>query len=358
MDRPHQDQKRRATLKGRFLSLPTLVSFGLALAFLFFLVTRFDIDLSETWESFKSSNHGLFILALFIHYTTFVFRGARWSILLKNAGTSAPGSEQQAPIGGEPVGPSTPLCARLLLLGWFTNSVTWFRLGDAYRAYLYSGETRSSFSHTMGTIFAERVLDTLLVFILLVVSALFLVRGGVGTSWMFVALSALLLFMLAVVLVLMGLFRWRLAKHLPRALEGAFRRFHQGTVRSFRRLPMATFLGLLGWSSEIIRLFLVAEALGFSLSIPLVILVTLGAAMLTLVPITPGGLGVVEGGTTGLLLLSDAVDTKTAAFSIIILDRSISWLSIIVVGAVVLLWSEVSRGRRATSDKQTVSENK
>ena len=205
---------------------------------------------------------------------------------------------------------------------------------------------------------AERVLDTLLVFILLVVSALFLVRGGVGTSWMFVALSALLLFILAVVLVLMGLFRWRLAKHLPRALEGAFRRFHQGTVGSFRRLPMATILGLLGWSSEIIRLFLVAEALGFSLSIPLVILVTLGAAMLTLVPITPGGLGVVEGGTTGLLLLSDAVDTKTAAFSIIILDRSISWLSIIVVAAVVLLWSELTRGRRATSDKQTVSENR
>ena len=127
---------------------------------------------------------------------------------------------------------------------------------------------------------------------------------------------------------------------------------------SFRRLPMATILGLLGWSSEIIRLFLVAEALGFSLSIPLVILVTLGAAMLTLVPITPGGLGVVEGGTTGLLLLSDAVDTKTAAFSIIILDRSISWLSIIVVAAVVLLWSELTRGRRATSDKQTVSENR
>ena len=246
MEWPHQDQKRRATLKGRFLSLPTLVSFGLALAFLFFLVTRFDIDLSKTWESFNSSNHGLFILAFFIHYTTFVFRGARWSLLLKNAGTSAPGSEQQAPIGGEPVGPSTPLCAKLLLLGWFTNSVTWFRLGDAYRAYLYSGKTRSSFSHTMGTILAERVLDTLLVFILLVVSALFLVRGGVGTSWMFVALSALLLFILAVVLVLMGLFRWRLAKHLPRALEGAFRRFHQGTCGQLSSVAHGNHLGAFG----------------------------------------------------------------------------------------------------------------
>lgn len=115
---------------------------------------------------------------------------------------------------------------------------------------------------------------------------------------------------------------------------------------SFQRLPLVTLLGALGWMAEAGRLFLVVEALGFPLGLPLVIFVTLANAMLTLVPITPGGLGAVEWGVTGLLLLSPVVESETAAFSIVALDRSISWLSVIVVGAAFFLGREVIRRHR------------
>ncbi len=342
---PHINIKNRPqpNFRGRFFSIPTLVSFIVAGAFLIFLVTRFDIDLGATWESFKSSNHLLFLLALLVHYTTFAFRGARWRILLQNAR-----GESDPPV------PGAIHCSSLVILSWFTNSVTWFRLGDAYRAYAYTQDTGGSFSRTIGTILAERVLDMALVFLLLAIATVALLVTGVGMSWLFVGLAALMAAFLAAVVLLMGVFRSRLARFLPRRLESAYQRFHEGTLGSFRRVPVVTLLGLLGWLAEISRLFLVAEALDLPMSVPLVIFVTLANAMLTLVPITPGGLGAVEWGITGLLLLSSGIETETAAFSIVVLDRSISWLSVIIVGLLVFLAREVGRRRCAPAKVESL----
>lgn len=336
MQQVQGSEKPRPTIRGRFLSPFTLVSFAVAGAFLVFLITRLDIDLDATWTSFKDSNLGLFLLALGVHYTTFIFRGARWRLLLQNAHDDTEGPKL-----------TTLHCGSLILLGWFTNSVTWFRLGDGYRAYAYAEDTKGSFSSTMGTILAERVLDMALVFILLGVATLFLVATGVGTPWLFVGLAALMVVVMLGVLLGMGVFRTHLVRLLPARLEEAYYRFHQGTVSSFRRrLPLITLLGFLGWMAEVGRLFLVAEALGLSLTLPLVIFVTLANAMLTLVPITPGGLGAVEWGTTGLLMLSSRIQTETVAFSVVALDRSISWLSIIAFGFLLLLGREVVKRRR------------
>ena len=325
-------------IRGRLISAPTLVSFVLAGVFLGFLVTRFDIDLGATWDSFKSSNPLLFALAVVVHYTTFLFRGARWRLLLQNSRTAS-----------DPPTPGVLHCSSMILLGWFANSVTWFRLGDAYRAYVYAEDTGGSFSRTIGTILAERVLDMALVLVLLVAATLFLVASGVGTFWEFVLLAGVMVALLAGVLVLMRFFRRRLARLLPGPLEAAYHRFHEGTVGSFRRLPLVTLLGLLGWLAEVGRLYLVAEALGFSLGPGLVIFVTLASAMLTLVPITPGGLGAVEWGVTRLLMLSSTIAIETDAFSVVALDRSISWLSIILVGAALFVARAAFKRRRRVS---------
>jgi uncharacterized membrane protein YbhN (UPF0104 family) len=81
------------SLVRRVFSLPTLVSLALAVAFLLFLVVRFDVDLSAIWEQVKTSKPWYLALAVVVHYTTFIFRGARWRLLLKNA----QGQDQPAP---------------------------------------------------------------------------------------------------------------------------------------------------------------------------------------------------------------------------------------------------------------------
>ncbi len=225
-------------------------------------------------------------------------------------------------------------------------------MGDAYRAYAFSEDTDNTFSRTAGTILAERILDVVLVFLLLMVSTLWLLAYGVGISWFFVGLAALLMGGLAVVLLLMWRFRSALATLLPNAVGEAYRNFHQGALGSFQQLPIVTGLGLMGWLAEVSRLFLVAQALGFPLSVPLAIFVTLANAMLTLVPITPGGLGIVEPGIIGVLRITL---TQSAAVSIAALDRSISWASVIFVGAIFFVARQMWKRGNVTQRKALVS---
>ncbi|MEK7814574.1 MAG: flippase-like domain-containing protein, partial [Chloroflexota bacterium] len=219
----------------RVLSVPTLVSLALAGAFLAFLVTRFHLDLPATWNHIAASNPWFLASALLVYYTTFLFRGARWRLLMRNVlgrGTAVPG-----------VG----YYGQLLLLGWFANSVSWFRLGDAYRAYLYSSEQCVSFARTMGTIMAERFLDALLVALLLLVATLLLISRGQGASWPVLGMALVLLALVAAVLLAMGRARGWLVRRLPRRLAGYYQHFHEGTLGSFRQMPAATLWGGLGW---------------------------------------------------------------------------------------------------------------
>ena len=310
-------------IKRRVLSLPSLVSLALAGAFLFFLVTRFDVDPGAAWDRIRDSNPWYLALAVLVHYTTFLFRGARWSILLRNAQEDGPAA------------PGVLYCSQLVLLGWFANSVAWFRLGDAYRAYLYRDEMGASFSRTIGTLLAERMLDAILVALLLLAAVPFLLGGGEIVSWMVLGRAIVLVVTLTVVFLGLRLAKDRALRMLPGWLAERYQRLQEGAVGSFRQMPLVIILGLLGWLSEVGRLYLVAHALNLGLGIPLIIFITLANSLLTLVP-TPGGIGAVESGVAGLLVRLSSLSVN-AATALVLVDRSITYVSVIAVGAVLFV---------------------
>jgi uncharacterized protein (TIRG00374 family) len=111
---------------------------------------------------------------------------------------------------------------------------------------------------------------------------------------------------------------------------------------------MAFLFGALGWMAEVGRLYFVVQALGLPLTLPMVLFVTVANAILTLVPLTPGGLGIVETGVTGVLVLALA---QSDALSVALLDRSISYLSVIIMGALYFVVRELlKRGRRRAEE--------
>ncbi|HCP22599.1 MAG TPA: hypothetical protein DIT90_00560 [Dehalococcoidia bacterium] len=307
----------------RIISLPAMVSLALAVLFLVFMITRFDVDLGEMWERVKNANPWYLALAFIIHYTTFYFRGARWRLLLQN--TATPGARV----------PGALYCSQLVLLGWFANSAGWLRLGDAYRAYLYRDEQNGSFSRTVGTILAERALDTVLVVLLLAVSVPFLLDKDDRVTWLVLAMAMSLVVGLAVILVAMTWLRGPLLRRLPSFFGERYERFHQGTMGSFQRLPQATLWGLLGWAAEIARMYLVFEALSLDVNLALPIFLTLANSLLTLVP-TPGGVGAVEWGVGGLAVRLSNL-TADAAAALVLIDRAITYVSVILLGAVLFL---------------------
>jgi uncharacterized protein (TIRG00374 family) len=132
---------------------------------------------------------------------------------------------------------------------------------------------------------------------------------------------------------------------VPLRFRAHYALFEQGTLGSFRALPLVLAYSVVGWGIEAGRLYLVCLSLGLTdLSPAIILFVALASALLTTLPITPAGLGFVESAIVGILLLAASwglapgVDENVAA-SVAILDRVISYWSLIVTGVVLYLFT-------------------
>jgi len=329
------DNRRHGVrLRQRVFSLPSLLSFVLAVAIIYFFATRFDVAWSKTWDSVRHMNAWSYVLALGLYYLSFGVRGLRWQMLARNAGIF------DFPDAGLP---SVLRFSQLIIIGWFVNAVAWLRLGDPYRAYELSQESRTGFAWSLGTVLAERVMEmaAMLALVLTAVAWYSLNRESAGTGSILLAALAMTA-VLGAFLALMNGYGGRLAGVLPAKLEDAYRRFHKGAVSGLRQLPALFVLGIMGWFLEVARLYFVVKALDLTIGMPLVLVTALGHAILSTVP-TPGGIGVVEPGLTGLLVLGLAWEDAVA---VVLVDRSITYLSIIVFGGLTLLQWHLAHSRR------------
>ena len=94
------------------------------------------------------------------------------------------------------------------------------------------------------------------------------------------------------------------------------------------------------------RLFFVVKALGFpdvEIGISGAVFVALIGSLLTAVPLSPAGLGIVEAGIVGILTIVYGVPLAEAT-AIALLDRVISVFSVIVFGAILYAISGKPRG--------------
>ena len=328
-------QHEAISLKRRFFSLPTLLFFLIAIALIYFLATRFDLDRDRILENLRTTDPWLYLLAFLAYYLSFGVRGLRWRILARNAGIhDSPDARL----------PSVTRASQMILMGWFVNSIAPLRLGDAYRAYAFSEDSGGGFSWSLGTVLAERVLDMATVFVLIVVGvAWFSVTRSSGGTVYILGAAFLMAVTLAVPLAIMKGYGARLARFLPRRFEASYHRFHKGALGSLKQLPVLMLLGLIAWLLEVGRLYFVVHAMDLSISLPLVVLAALGHAVLSTVP-SPGGIGAVEPGVTGILVLGlERNDAVSAA----LVDRSITYASVIVIGLIVFLLWHVSHARRS-----------
>jgi glycosyltransferase 2 family protein len=320
----------------RLRSPRTLISFALALAIVIFALRGLNIDLGTTWGYIRQANPWMLLLGLCVFYTTFPLRAVRWRMLLRNAGV--PVDE------GRDSWASMPALIEYMYLSWFANCIVPAKLGDAYRGYLLKHNGGVSFSTAFGTIFAERLLDMIGLFGMLVLSAWFTFGAHMpdGTQIVFI-FGALL-----VVAILCGLasMRWLspvIRRFIPRRLHSFYGRFEAAALRSFSPAILPRLIGITAcvWLLEGFRLFFVIEALGPEmavLSLSAIVFVALASSLLTALPITPAGLGVVEGTITVVLTLF-GID-KNLGIAVTFLDRLINFWSIVVGGFLVYLFSK------------------
>ena len=333
------ERRGTALLKRRIFSLPSLIMFVVFAAFVYFVLTQFHPDWNATFATIASMNIWFYLLAFALYYATFILRGHRWRMLAQNTGEL-----EKLPRGTLP---SVRASSTYIMIGWFVNSITWLRLGDGYRAWLFARGSGGSFSWSLGTVLAERVLDVASMLLILLASALLLSTTTVSK----VALTVIWLTLAVVivslcVLVAMKIWGSSFARYLPSRLEDEFNRFQSGTLGSMKQMPTVIALGGAAWLLEVARLYFVVQALGLDVSLALIAIAALSAAILSTVPI-PGGIGFVESGIIGVLLLGLG---RPEAVSVALVDRSITLVSVIAIGGIVFLVSQVWQARQSSPE--------
>ena len=308
----------------------TIIGFLIAIAVLYFFYRRgFNLDFGEVWAKMRSANGALLIVTFFVYYSSFIFRTLRWQRLLDNVGYSR---KEGVPM------PSALGLGEILYLSWFANCVTVARLGDAYRGYMLKRSAGVSFTVTMGTILAERLLDLVVLAGLMAVSVFVAFRGSLPPE----AESALIGGVILAAVGLIGLASLRhlrplIARVLP---ERLFRHYHgieSGIIGSLKGIPQLTGFSIAGWMIEALTLWLTARSLDAPLSIIGAMVVALVASLLTTIPFTPAGLGFAESGMV-LVLGRLGLDPNLAG-AVALLNRVINYWSIIVLGTILYLFS-------------------
>ncbi len=309
------------SLGRRVLQPRTLVSFAIAAFIVYFVFRRLD-DPAEVWRQIKGANWWLVCAAFLVFYSTFIIRAVRWLQMLRQAGVNEEHGYQL---------PGVPGAYAILILSWFANCLVPARLGDAYRSFLMKDRTGASFGLGLGVILAERLID-LVVLVFVVLSSGVIVFGTHAPGR---AEQAFLFGLIVVVLgvvgsVLLHRYRDHLEERLPDRFSAHFVRLNRGIFDILRRPAPFAVESLFIWLGDGLRLYLVAWSLGAHLTLPEALVVSLLSALVTVIPITPAGIGVVEGFMIWMLP-QVGVPHDTAA-AIAILDRVITYWSLIVIG--------------------------
>ena len=280
--------------------------------------------------------------AFAIYYLGFPLRGYRWALLVRGAGERL----------------SVRDSTEIIFISWLVNCVVPAKLGDVYRAYLLRLNYAVSLSKIFGTVFIERIFDLFAIVLLGLAAGFWSFRGGlVPEVQVIFGIGLAVVALLAVGLFVVRNFGGRIVTRLPlphRVVE-FYERFEVGVFSiSRRQVPLLAAVTALIWATEAMRLYLVVQALNFNIALGIsgAFFVALIASLLTAIPFTPAGLGIVEGGVVFVLTTAYTI-SGTQAAAITLLDRVISVLSIIVLGGIAYVLSPKTKARVAESAATT-----
>jgi uncharacterized protein (TIRG00374 family) len=289
---------------------------SIAVPLVLLLVVARNVDWGNALATLRASDPLKVAAALAVYYATFPIRSRRWARLLREGGLHLRGRD----------------LLEIVLLGWFVNCLAPAKLGDLYRSYLVKQRFDVSLSRTVGVVVAERLLDMLVVFALLLIGGYIAFGRTVLPDLGLVYLSAagLAVFIVAAFLAVYVVAP-RIARFFPREVRRIGRLFREGVLHSFRALPEAGPETVVIWLAEAARLAFVLAALRLELPISGIIFVAVASSLLTTVPLTPAGFGFVELAIVYVLTTGFGLATHDA-IAVAVLDRLVSVFSVIVIG--------------------------
>lgn len=318
----------------------TIIPFitGLILILIFIHFVGYD----EFINLLKNSNPIYLLIALVFQLLHLFFEAYKWKFILESLKESV----------------SIKNVFVATMVGIFFNNVTPGAKtgGEPMKTYLISREENiSPVESVFATVTVDRFVEALPFFVLAIFSILYInIFYGVGwaiTSVLsFVVIIYVFLLLIATyicfnknagekfvfkILRFVGRFSKRIAKYEDLAVS-MVENFHQQfqiIIKSRKTLFKSIGASILVWTFWILRTYFVFLALGNPLNPMLVALVATITVLMGLIPLLPGGLGVME--ITMTVLYSSLRVGTNVALTATILDRILSFWFVIVFGGII-----------------------
>lgn len=268
---------------------------GLAVSVIFIVLALRGQDLGQVRRALAAADYRFLPPALLLYFGGVWVRALRWRALL-------------APVRRLPVRTLFPI----VVIGYMANNVLPWRIGEFVRSYLLRERQGVATSASLATIAVERICDGLTMLAFLLFASLFIPLDDALRRLAWGAATIFGLLLLALLLIVASdTLRGRLLALVTRPLPAALARRLVGLVESFvgglrilrsgRELVVIAGYSLLAWSLESAMYLAIAPAFRLPLGPAEALLTTAVANLATLIPSTPGYIGVFEAGV-GLVL--------------------------------------------------------
>jgi uncharacterized protein (TIRG00374 family) len=287
------------------------------------------IDFNEAFELVKKVNFFVYFFLMFVYISTFFLRAARWKLMLRDVQNISYGD-----------------CLRGVVVGFAGNNFIPARGGEIFRMEFFSRETKLNRVTSLSSVFAEKVLDGLILVIILLIS-LGLNSQLLQTHWLqkLTITVTFLFFALLFVLIAIKIFGEKIIHFLNRKPSGIktkigalIEKIRQALLflrldfNSFNILCLSTLIWLIEGSVFVTGMWI------FHLDINVILA---GYFTLTivnfglLVPSSPAYIGVFQGMTIISLLLFNV--SKEMALSVSILIHISQFVPITIWGLFIIL---------------------
>jgi hypothetical protein len=258
---------------------------GLLLSgFLVYLSVR-GIDFQSVVRGLTTIRYGYALLFLAVAFLMQVLRSVRWGMILR-------------PL--EKIDQFTLFSVSNV--GFLAIIAIPARIGELARPYLISKKSRIPMTCAVGTIFVERIFDSLGVLLIAVLTPVFtsvppwLTRASLIFFWITIGFLTVTLFLVIkrdALLKALNSFLCRLSEKKALLVERLFHQFSDGLkiITDFKLLVQVSFLTVMIWLVDVAAIYILFIAFGFNLppaaAVVLMIVLIIGIA----IPTAPGFVG-------------------------------------------------------------------
>jgi len=283
------------------------------------------VDLKKVILILEHINIKYILIALLFYPIGILFRTFRWKILLSQNKTIKFTSSLVA-----------------LIYGFMINNLFPVKIGEIARAELISKKINIRRSFAIGTIIAERIIDSILVLILLFISVIFskTLYSVIQSNW----LSLLLVFIFIISLIfflinrnIQNLFLKIIPEKFKEKAESILLNVYDGIrfYKSKKILLIVICFSLLIWAGLFTRSFILLYALEIKLPLYAYIFIVCAGSLGMVIPSSPGNIGVYHAVSISTLLLF--MVNKNDAFIFAIISHALDFFPNVIIGLIIQL---------------------